>query len=249
MKAFADHFSRVSTDYAIYRPRYPAALFQRLAGAVPRHRLAWDVGTGTGQAAVGLSAWFDRVIATDASLAQLRRGEPRGGLHYVAACAEAGPIRRATADLVTVAQALHWLDLERFYAEAAGALAPGGLVAVWTYGRISVDDGPLDKVLDQFYSEEVGGWWPSERRWVDSGYAGLEFPFRAVAIDPPPMTEDWSLGQLLGYIGTWSAVVRRREHTGVDPMSPLAERLRPLWGRPDRRRRVHWELTVRAGRP
>ena len=248
MKPFADHFSRVSTDYATYRPRYPARLFELLARAAPRCRLAWDVGTGSGQAAVGLADWFHFVVATDASAAQVHRGERRDRVHYVVACAEAGPVRAGAADLVTVAQALHWLDPARFYTEAARALAPGGLVAVWTYGRIAVDDGPVDEVLNRFYVDEIGPWWPAERRWVDTGYAGLEFPFRAVEINPPTMTERWSLHQLLGYIGTWSAVVRRREQTGLDPVASLAARLQPLWGPPARGRKVHWELTVMAGR-
>jgi SAM-dependent methyltransferase len=249
MKPFADHFSRISTEYAAFRPRYPARLFELLARSVPARRMAWDVGTGTGQAAVGLATWFDRVLATDASVTQVRRGEPHGRVRYVAARAEAGPVRDGAADLVAVAQALHWLDLDRFYAEATRALAPGGVVAVWTYGRISVRDASVDAVLDRFYYDEIGPWWPPERRWVDAGYAGLDFPFRPTPIEAPPMTEEWTLAELLGYIGTWSAVVRRREETGADPMGPLAERLDAVWGAADRRRRVYWKLTIRAGRP
>ena len=69
MKAFADHFSAISDEYAAYRPRYPEGLFTTLAGAVPRHELAWDCATGTGQAATELARWFDRVVASDASVA------------------------------------------------------------------------------------------------------------------------------------------------------------------------------------
>jgi hypothetical protein len=62
------------------------------------------------------------------------------------------------------------------------------------------------------------------------------------------MTEEWTLGQMLGYIATWSAVVRCREVTGEDPVAALADRLAPLWGAQGRRRRIQWLLTVRAGR-
>ncbi|HYG65995.1 MAG TPA: SAM-dependent methyltransferase, partial [Thermoanaerobaculia bacterium] len=62
---FKDHFSGHAADYASFRPGYPAVLFERVA-ALPRHRrLAWDCGTGSGQAAVGLAEHFERVIATD----------------------------------------------------------------------------------------------------------------------------------------------------------------------------------------
>jgi SAM-dependent methyltransferase len=247
MKPFADHFSRISTGYAAFRPRYPAPLFDALAAAAPARRLAWDCASGTGQAALGLAGRFDRVIATDASPSQVRRGAPRRGVHYVAARAEASAVRPGSADLVTVAQALHWLDLDRFYREARRALVSGGLLAVWTYGRHWVDGGPVDRVLDHFYREVVGAYWPPERRWVEAGYRGLPFPFREEPIAAPPMVEEWTRDQMLGYIGTWSAVVRCREETGIDPVAELATRLAPLWTG-DERRRIHWVLTVRAGR-
>lgn len=248
MKPFADHFSRISSGYAAFRPRYPEPLFGALAARAPARRLAWDCATGTGQAALGLARRFDRVIATDASPDQVRRGGRHAGLHYAAARAEAGVVRPGTADLVAVAQALHWLDLDRFYAEARRALAPGGLIAVWTYGRHGVDGGEIDRVLDHFYHEVAGPWWPPERRWVETGYRDLPFPFREETLTAPPMVEDWTLGQMLGYIATWSAVVRCRETTGHDPVAGLADRLAPLWDG-DRRRRIHWVLTIRAGRP
>jgi len=248
MKPFADHFSRISTGYAAFRPRYPERLFDALAAAAPARRLAWDCATGTGQAAEGLARRFDRVIATDASPSQVHRGTSRPRLWYAAARAEAAAIRPGSADLVTVAQALHWIDLDRFYGEAREALAPGGLVAVWTYGRHWVDDGPVDVVLDHFYTEVVGPYWPPERRWVEAGYRGLPFPFREEPIESPEMAEEWTLGQMLGYIGTWSAVVRCREETGSDPVAALAGRLERLWGGDERPRRIQWVLTVRAGR-
>jgi ubiquinone/menaquinone biosynthesis C-methylase UbiE len=247
VKDFADHFSRVSTQYAAYRPRYPERLFAELAGAVPNPGLAWDCATGTGQAAVGLVPWFRRVVASDASAAQVGQGEDRERIHYVAAAAEATPIRSGTVDLVTVAQALHWLELDPFYAEVRRMLAPGGLLAVWTYGRHRVDDGPIDSLLDHFYEDVVGPYWPPERRWVEAGYRGLPFPFEEVPIEAPPMVEEWTLGQMLGYLSTWSAVVRCAEVTGVNPVDALGDQLVPLWDG-DRRRRLEWALAVRAGR-
>jgi SAM-dependent methyltransferase len=247
MKAFADHFSAISAEYAAYRPRYPEGLFAALAAAAPRRALAWDCATGTGQAAVGLAPWFDRVVASDASPSQLRSAGATGSVAYFAAEAEATPIRSGTTDLVTVAQALHWLDLERFYLEARRTLAPGGLLAVWTYGRHRVDGGPIDAAIDRFYDEVVGPYWPPERRWVDAGYQGLPFPFDEEELPVPPMTEEWTLGQMLAYMCTWSAVVRCTEATGASPVNALGDQLAPLWDG-DRRRRIEWALTLRAGR-
>jgi len=246
MKAFADHFSRIAAEYSAYRPRYPAGLFAALAAAAHGRGLAWDCATGTGQAAAGLAAHFDRVIASDASFSQVRKATRVGPIAYVAADAGAAPVRSGSADLVTVAQALHWLDLDRFYAEARKVLAPGGLVAVWTYGRHRVDYGPIDALVDRFYHDVVGPYWPPERRWVEVGYRGLPFPFREESIAVPPMVEEWTLRQVLGYLSTWSAVVRCTEATGANPVHALGEQLASLWE--DGRRRIEWTLTLRAGR-
>lgn len=247
MKPFADHFSRISAGYAAYRPGYPEALFDALAEAASARRVAWDCATGTGQAAVGLAGRFERVIATDASRRQVRDGEPHPRVRYAVGEAERSALRTGSADLVTVAQALHWLELDSFYSEARRVLVPGGLLAVWTYGRHWVDGGAVDEVLEHFYREVVGPWWPPERHWVEVGYRGLPFPFGEVPLAAPEMGEDWTLAQMLGYIATWSAVVRCREATGGDPVGDLAERLVPLWPGAERRR-VRWALTVRAGR-
>ncbi len=173
---------------------------------------------------------------------------PANARDHVALRAEApAPLRAGSCDLVTVAQALHWLEAELFYEEARRVLVPGGLVAVWTYGRGRVDGGAIDATLEHFYVHVAGPYWPTERHWVDVGYQGLAFPFDEVGMPAPEMTEDWTVDQLLGYVGTWSAVVRRREATGADPVPELARILAPLWG--EGRRRVTWPLTLRAGRP
>ncbi len=247
MKAFADHFSGISDEYAAYRPRYPEELFAALAASAPRRNLAWDCATGTGQAAAGLVAWFRHVAASDASASQVRRGEAAGPVAYFAAEAEAVPIRSGCADLVTVAQALHWLDLDGFYVEVRRVLSPGGLLAVWTYGRHRVDDGPIDAAIDRFYADVVGPYWPPERRWVEAGYQGLPFPFKEERIAVPAMSEEWTLAQMLGYMSTWSAVVRCTRETGANPVHDLADELVQLWDG-DRKRRIEWALTLRAGR-
>ena len=186
-------------------------------------------------------------MASDASAPQVRAAPAIESVVYVVAEAESVPLRSGCADLVTVAQALHWLDPDPFYAEVRRVLAPDGLFAAWTYGRCQVDDGAVDATLKHFYDEVIGPYWPPERRWVELGYQGLPFPFVEEHIAAPPMVEHWTLTQLLGYVSTWSAVVRCAEVTGTDPVRALAERLTRAWDR-DSRRRIQWKLTLRAGR-
>jgi cyclopropane fatty-acyl-phospholipid synthase-like methyltransferase len=71
MTTFSDYFSSDASSYARFRPGYPRALFEWLASVAPDRRLAWDCGTGSGQAAVPLADHFAHVVATDPSAAQL----------------------------------------------------------------------------------------------------------------------------------------------------------------------------------
>ncbi len=242
-----DHFSRLAGGYRRFRPRYPDDLFDWLARRAPARGLAWDCAAGSGQATGALAARFRRVVASDLSLAQLREAPALAGVHPVAALAEAVPLRDAALDLVVVAQALHWFDLARFYAELNRVARRGALVAAWCYDLLRIDR-EIDRRLDRFYREVVGPFWPPERRLLESGYRTLPFPF---VEEPSPefaMVADWTFGELLGYLRTWSAVERCRAATGEDPVGPLAAELASLWGDAERPRRVNWPLALRVGR-
>jgi ubiquinone/menaquinone biosynthesis C-methylase UbiE len=244
----SDHFSRVAVAYASFRPHYPDELFSTLAQLSPARRRVWDCATGSGQAAVGLAARFERVVATDASAAQVRQASAHPRVTYHVATAEAPGLAAASVELVTVAQALHWFDLDRFYSAASRVLVAGGLLAVWTYARLLVDGGPIDMVLDEFYSHMVGPYWPKERRLVETGYRTLSFPFDEISVTSPPMVASWTLSRLIGYVRTWSAVQRYVEANGSDPVPALERRIAPHWGNPESSRQIEWPLSVRAGR-
>jgi ubiquinone/menaquinone biosynthesis C-methylase UbiE len=244
---FADHFSRVARDYATHRPRYPEALFAWLAQLPARRELAWDCAAGNGQASVGLASFFSRVIATDASRAQVTAATPHPRIEYRVAPAETSGLESGSTDLVTVAQALHWIDLQTFYPEVARVLAPGGALAVWTYGLQRVEAGPIDELLQDFYTRVVGPYWAPERKLVETGYRTLPFPFQEVSPPDFAMEVDWTLPELLGYVGTWSATDRFRQVEGSDPVEALGAAIAKHWDDPGRSRRVRWPLSVRAG--
>jgi SAM-dependent methyltransferase len=244
---FKDHFSGHAADYARYRPDYPAALFETLARLAPRRRLAWDCGTGSGQAAHGLVSHFREVIATDASAGQLAQARPAEGLEFRLAPAERSGLADGSVDLVTVAQAIHWFDLERFFSEATRVLRAGGVLAFWAYSRLEVD-AEVDAVITHFYRDIVGRYWPPERRMVENGYRDIRTPFESLKAPVFTARAHWDLASLSGYLGTWSASRRYQEATGREPLAEIRDRLREAWGEPHQRRVLRWPITLRVCR-
>lgn len=247
MNSFADHFSGHADDYARYRPDYPQALFLWLAGICPVRQLAWDCACGNGQAAVGLAHYFDRVIATDASENQIRNAIAAAKVEYRVATAEQSGLDSNSVDLITVAQALHWFDLDAFFTEARRVLKPGGVLAVWSYGLTHVDP-EIDAVIHYLYSDLVGSYWPMERRRVETGYADIAFPFSEIAPEDFAMEAEWTLDELTGYLRTWSAVKLYLADKGIDPVAEVEPALNKLWGEDQSRKTIRWPLNLRVGR-
>jgi len=243
--SFKDHFSKQAADYAKFRPRYPHELFEYLGSVAPSRQLAWDCGTGNGQAAVGLATVFDRVIAIDASEKQIASAELHARVDYRVAPAEDSNIDFGTVDLTMVAQALHWFDLDRFYAEAQRVLKPDGVSAVSAYNLLHINPA-IDEIVNRYYYEVVGPFWPPERKLVEQ-FADLPFPFHE--IDPPEfeMTAQWNLEHLLGYLRSWSATQRFIAANKRDPLEAIADDLRAAWGDPGQMRKVVWPLILRVG--
>lgn len=243
-----DHFGQVANHYASHRPVYPAELFEWLAFQSTDHRLAWDCGAGSGQASVALARHFDHVLATDMSAEQLAQAIPHPRVEYRTALAEASGLPDHSADLVTVAQALHWFDTERFYAEVRRVLKPGSLIAAWSYGVISIDGDEVNALLQDFYYRVIGPYWPAERHHVETGYRELPFPFQRIETPSLAMQADWTLEHLAGYLRSWSASARYTAATGKDSVSVLLAQLQPHWGDLSKTRTVRWPLAILAGR-
>ena len=246
---FHDHFSRDSEGYAKYRPRYPAALFEWLAATVESCELAWDCATGNGQAAVGLATWFTRVVATDASLDQLRHATPLPNIEYRRASAEASGLAEHSVDLVTCAQAVHWLPRDRFFAEARRVLRAGSVVAVWGYHIPMVREAAIDAAIRHFHDEVVGPYWPPERQLVLDRFTSIDFPFDPLAAPDFVMRCAWTLDDFAAYLGTQSATDRyRRAHAGDDPVPGFVSRVQESWGGHQQAREVEFPVFLRAGR-
>lgn len=247
MKNFEDYFSRHAGLYARRRPRYPAELFAYLASIVPGHDVAWDCATGNGQAALALADYFDRVVATDASVQQLSHAFPHARIVYRQSVAEATGLAPASVDLVTVAVAVHWFDLDRFYEEVRRVLKPGGVLAVWTY-YAPVTTPRLDGVLERLNLGVLGDYWPAQIHYLREGYRTLPFPFEELTAPAFAIEADWDLAQLVGFITSWSASRAYLERHGRHAVEQIWPELTRAWGPPDARRQVRWPLHLRVGR-
>jgi SAM-dependent methyltransferase len=245
--SFQDHFSTGSSDYAAYRPRYPDALFDWLASVAPRRTLAWDCATGTGQAAVALARHFDRVVASDAAAAQIDEAQPAERVAYAVFPAEQAELPSRSVDLVTVAQALHWFEHERFYAEVRRVLVPGGVLAAWTYELFRIESR-IDAIIEAWYRGPIDGYWPAARRHIEAGYRTIPFPFEPLEAPSFEMEADWRLRDVLGYLGTWSAAKRFRDARGEDAVMLIRDELAAAWGNPEDARRVVWSMPLLVGR-
>lgn len=244
---FKDYFSKQACEYTRYRPHYPIQLFEYLAELTMEHQLAWDCATGSGQAALGLAGYFEKIIATDASDKQIANATAHDRITYIVAPAEKTAITSESVDLIVVAQALHWFDLDKFYAEVRRVSKSGGVLAVWSYSLLRVSPA-IDRLVDRFYTEVVGPFWPVERQFVDDKYQSIAFPFQEFTSPAFNMEAKWSFEHLLGYIGTWSSVQKFREQNNTDPLESLARDLQQVWGRLKEKKRIHWPINMRVGR-
>jgi SAM-dependent methyltransferase len=241
---FKDHFSGHACAYAQFRPRYPDALFQYLASLAPARERAWDCATGNGQAAVSLARHFTEVIATDASAQQIAAAEPHERVVYRCASPEQSELDDESVDLVTVAQALHWFDLQAFFAEAKRVLKPSGIIALWSYNLLSVLP-KVDALVNEYYHVTLQSFWPAERALVEAGYGAIDLPFAEIVAPRFDMEAEWTVEQLIGYLRTWSGTQKFIAARGFDPVESLGDKLRKLWCD---EQLVRWPLSVRIGR-
>lgn len=242
---FKDYFSDTATGYAEHRPRYPKQLAAYLASLCGRHQVALDVACGTGQLSVLLAEHFQQVVATDASSAQIANAERLENIDYQVAAADQSPLADQSADLITVAQAAHWLNLDSFYADAQRIAKPGAILALVSYGTTQVKDPLINQLIQQFYHDVVGGYWPPERQHIVDGYRHLSFPFEEIISPSLLMSADWSCQQLIGYLNTWSAVTQAKKNGQTETINRFYRQLFEVWA-DDGDKEVFWDISIRA---
>ena len=224
-----DNFSRQADIYAKYRPSYPQELFNFILNHVKNKRVAWDCGTGNGQAAKELARYFEKVFATDISQKQIDKAHHAANIFYSVQLAEQTNFSDNTFDLITVSQALHWFKLDKFYAEVKRVARPGAWIAVWMYNLPSISP-EIDGFLHvQLYKNILGTYWDYERKYVDDNYTTLSFPFKEIKTPVFTIQLEWTLKELEGYINSWSALQKFIETNQFSPVDKSINQIQRHW--------------------
>lgn len=223
-----DNFSSQSDKYAKFRPHYPVAFFEYLNTIIPNTKNAWDCGTGNGQIAFALSSIFDNVFATDISQSQIDNASQAKNIQYSVQPAEKTDFDNHFFDLIVVAQAIHWFDFDKFYAEVNRTAKKDATLCIVGYGNVKVSP-KIDAIVTEFYTNIIGPYWDKERRYIDENYNTIPFPFEEIETPYFENIHQWSLNHFIGYINTWSAVKHYIKENKYNPVERLEINLKAHW--------------------
>ncbi len=241
-----DNFSSESDKYAKFRPLYPEDMFTFIYSKVESKGSVWDCGTGSGQVAKKLAEEFEKVFGTDISESQLKNAFQAENIHYSVQPAEEVDFPDDYFDLVVVAQAIHWFDFNRFYAEVNRTVKSRGILAVVGYGMIQISE-EIDKIIEELYLNILKGYWDKERKYIDDNYETLPFPFDKIETPKFDSKMKWDLSHLIGYLKTWSAVKHFENSTGFNPVDKIVDQLKDVW-KPEEVKLVSFPILLRVAR-
>ena len=141
--------------YAKFRPVYPASVLTVIMDYCKRSKCemktALDIGCGSGQSTLALSKHFTSVVGADVSEAQIAQApKDISGVSFCVSSAEDLSFQTSqSVDLITVAQAIHWINLDLFYPEVERVLKPHGVLAIYGYGNVKLDSQAASKLVTE----------------------------------------------------------------------------------------------------
>ena len=239
-----DNFSAQSSKYAKFRPTYPKELYDFLITLVHQPNTAWDCATGNGQVAVELAKQFAEVYATDISNQQLKEAPERSNIHYKIESAEQTDFENSKFDLITIAQAIHWLDFNAFFPEVNRVLKPNGIFAAFGYDLMKVSP-EIDTLIYYLYEDILGPYWDVERKHIENGYLAIPFPFQEIKSPALSISTNWNFDELIGYLETWSALQHYLRKNNKNPIDFVYNDLKIAWG-DNQLRAIHFNLILKV---
>jgi SAM-dependent methyltransferase len=231
----SEDFKHQAVEYSKFRPLYPPELFDWLdvittSKDTSLHKVAWDCATGNGQAALGLTKYFTKIIATDVNQTQLDKATYHPNIEYQCASAENCNLEEASIDLITVACGIHWLNREIFYKHAHRVLKPSGVIAVWTYDWPWTGYQKIDNILLELKEDILGKYWTVGSSELYFGkYKNLDFPFKEISVPSFTVNVGYTVEHILHFLSTWSAVQRFKRDTNGNPIHIIDSRFREAW--------------------
>ncbi|HEY0742666.1 MAG TPA: class I SAM-dependent methyltransferase [Chryseosolibacter sp.] len=244
--ASKDLFSSQSKAYAAFRPTYPADLYQFIFRHTQNFDCAWDCATGNGQVARDLSLRFKKVFATDISQQQLDEAFRAENIEYSISKAERTSFAAKQFDLITVGQALHWINTDEFYKEVKRVGRHGATLAVWGYSLLTITE-PLDIRFSEFYFNTVGKYWDAARKLVENKYSTIDFPFNNRIEHEFEIKVEWNLEQFAGYLTSWSSTQKFINVERQNPVPDFIQSIRQYWDEGEIKT-VRFPLFVKVGK-
>ncbi|ORZ24766.1 S-adenosyl-L-methionine-dependent methyltransferase [Lobosporangium transversale] len=210
-----------SALYQSFRPGYNANFFKMVYDYHSRNHgqfdVAVDVGTGTGQVASVLAEKFKQAYGVDASETMLASAVQKPNLTYYANKGEdLKDISSGSVDVLTIAEAIHWLDRPKFFSEVKRVLKPHGTFVALGYGFPVFEKYPrASQLIFELGNEpdKLGPIWELGRLIADNLYKCIEVPLDDVERHyfpnnkdgyPLLMSEQVSMEHFRNYLKTWS---------------------------------------------
>ncbi|MEP6901097.1 MAG: class I SAM-dependent methyltransferase [Actinomycetota bacterium] len=186
--------------------------------------LALDVGCGTGLSSIALKEISEKVVGIDISAGMLNQAKKTDDIQYVLASAENLPLCTGKFDLITISQAVHWVDKEKLFAEADRVLKPESLLIAYDnyfqgqmLGNPAFTDWYKEEFLDEFPVPPRGA-----RAFVATSVNAQDFILKHEEFNEN--TLEFSAEEMVNYLVTISNVIARVEN-GAQPIEEVYDRL------------------------
>ena len=166
-----ENFTGKAEAYAKGRPGYPKTVIDTIVGLAPKGTTFADIGAGTGKLTVKLAEYEYSVFAVEPNTDMRKQLAitlaPYSNVKIINGTAEVTTLPDHSIDILTVAHALHWFNLDAFRLECRRILKPGGLVLViynLTPGGEMIHLSK--KVADAFFTNPVTWEFPNPMKYT-----------------------------------------------------------------------------------
>ena len=222
--------------YAKFRPTYPPKVRETIGDFIRKNGGGFqkmvDVACGSGQSTFYMASLFSKVCGVDISQAQVNQAQEKSkqlkydNVEFCVGSAEKMPLADKSVDIVTCAQALHWLDESKFYSEADRILKPKGILAAYGYGNVEPKHEQCRALVTRFYKGTLKGYWADRRKHIDNCYKDFKLPYAKSERYDFYSDVEMKLPDFIGYVSSWSGYCNYCEHhPGTTVLNDLEQEL------------------------